>query len=959
MIDNKFILNLISQGNSKVTPKPIKKRKNKVITVKDGIIRIEIPNILMFVDEFEDNFGYRVTGAVFFDVKPHRALVHEWFAIELYYLCKELLDVGDLISTASLIIRELERSTYIRNVVNKPKRNHLDVRKIRRDMKWAPHAHQTEYLEWYNDITRRYGLKGSLMGFTMGGGKALSVDSKILKKTGWGKIGDIKVGDEIIGSEGKLTKVLEVHPQPEPQRLFNFIFNDGTEVKCNEDHMWTVLIEGEIKNITVPKLLVALSRNKDVVLPVMPEHKEDTICPLPIPPNILVTMLMDTREVVGDALLTILEAMGMKDFDLNSRFIPSSYIYHSQIVRQLIFYTVTAQASLGEYNQPLDVTFDGEMMAKSFVELCRMMGHIVSYAPCEPGVKMGEEHEYTVNSEEQERFLIIFHETKELEKITRDTHKTDSICIKVEASDSLFLTDGFTLTHNTYMGLAVAAAVDTDRIIIVSPLPAITDPWETAIRTFYNEEPKWWSVNSKRAPENDDFVLICNFNHVDKLLVHLEKLKVKDTLIILDESHMLNTIKAGITESFLRLSSQPYIKDTLFLTGTPIKARKDEVVTLLRTIDPLFTRPVEKLFLKINRLKNHVAFDLLRRRLGMTMFIVERSTLNLVSTTTNELSYKVKNGKRYEMDHIQEKMIEYSKKRIKVLVKRRPKATKRYFELVRSVIKQRTPEHNEYLRQVKLIMKSDNYHMLKGEMGAVNKYEKDVLLPILLRKGLHHEFRAVRSIAKYPKLKVLGETLGRVLGKYRQEAAAALVRAADIPGLTESSIKKTLFFTNSTSVVDELVRKAKPFKAVPVYGKHTANLKEVVKRINKDKTANPVCATFQSLSTAVPLPIISHVVIVDAPFRSYILGQALARAHRLGQDTPVTFTYLHLETEKPNILERSMDLAKWSAERSSLILGIANPIEFPESVSDEVRDTSILSQEVYAQFYDKPQGGVY
>ena len=71
-------------------------------------------------------------------------------------------------------------------------------------------------------------------------GKALWVGEKVYKVEGGIKnIGDVKVGDRIIGGDGKPTKVLGVYPQGR-KGLFRFTLKDGRSVLCCREHLWTV-----------------------------------------------------------------------------------------------------------------------------------------------------------------------------------------------------------------------------------------------------------------------------------------------------------------------------------------------------------------------------------------------------------------------------------------------------------------------------------------------------------------------------------------------------------------------------------------------------------------------------------------------------------------------------------------------------------------------------------------------
>jgi ATP-dependent Zn protease len=70
-------------------------------------------------------------------------------------------------------------------------------------------------------------------------GYAQSLDAKLLTPTGWTTMDKIEVGDRVIGAGGGATKVVGVHPRGEMD-VFEVRFNDGTRTRCTADHLWTV-----------------------------------------------------------------------------------------------------------------------------------------------------------------------------------------------------------------------------------------------------------------------------------------------------------------------------------------------------------------------------------------------------------------------------------------------------------------------------------------------------------------------------------------------------------------------------------------------------------------------------------------------------------------------------------------------------------------------------------------------
>lgn len=73
-----------------------------------------------------------------------------------------------------------------------------------------------------------------------GSGKAQPLDEPVLTPTGWKPMGDLKPGDQVIGSNGKPTNVLSVHPQGKLD-IYEVKFSDGSSTRCCGDHLWNVL----------------------------------------------------------------------------------------------------------------------------------------------------------------------------------------------------------------------------------------------------------------------------------------------------------------------------------------------------------------------------------------------------------------------------------------------------------------------------------------------------------------------------------------------------------------------------------------------------------------------------------------------------------------------------------------------------------------------------------------------
>ena len=70
-------------------------------------------------------------------------------------------------------------------------------------------------------------------------GRAQKMDSLLMTPCGWRKMGDIKVGDFVTGSDGKPTEVLGVFPQGK-KKVYRVAMTDGSNTVTCAEHLWVV-----------------------------------------------------------------------------------------------------------------------------------------------------------------------------------------------------------------------------------------------------------------------------------------------------------------------------------------------------------------------------------------------------------------------------------------------------------------------------------------------------------------------------------------------------------------------------------------------------------------------------------------------------------------------------------------------------------------------------------------------
>ncbi|MBQ1083013.1 PhoH family protein [Nocardiopsis sp. B62] len=87
-------------------------------------------------------------------------------------------------------------------------------------------------------------------------GRAQPLHTKVLTPEGFRPIGDLRIGDLVMGSDGRPTPVIGVYPQGE-KATYRFSSQDGASTLCSEDHLWTVRTRDDARRGKPPRVLTA------------------------------------------------------------------------------------------------------------------------------------------------------------------------------------------------------------------------------------------------------------------------------------------------------------------------------------------------------------------------------------------------------------------------------------------------------------------------------------------------------------------------------------------------------------------------------------------------------------------------------------------------------------------------------------------------------------------------------
>ncbi len=152
--------------------------------------------------------------------------------------------------------------------------------------------------------------------FGMGVDKAQPLSAKVLTPAGFRTMGSLMKGDQVIGQNGKPTRILDIHERGFLP-AFKVEFSDGTSTICADDHRWAVRTPKEKycgKEFTVRNLeflrqkLRDSSGNSKWFIPIV-EPVEFMEKSLPISPYLLGVLL-------GDGCLTVSTHFVSKEGDM-------------------------------------------------------------------------------------------------------------------------------------------------------------------------------------------------------------------------------------------------------------------------------------------------------------------------------------------------------------------------------------------------------------------------------------------------------------------------------------------------------------------------------------------------------------------------------------------------------------------------------------------------------------------
>lgn len=498
-------------------------------------------------------------------------------------------------------------------------------------------------------------------------------------------------------------------------------------------------------------------------------------------------------------------------------------------------------------------------------------------------------------------------------------------------------------TGKTISAVALKSTLEADQGFVVCPGQAVREVWVATLQARLRKPVTIWT-SQDGTPFNPkaDWIIV-HYEYLPKLIADQNKIRCRKPFVVLDECHNLNeqSQRTGNFYDFVR----GYLgcEHVLWMSGTPIKALGREAAPFLRCIDPCFTKDVEARFLGMFGKTASRANDVLAHRLGYLTHRTDKLSVVDNQVKEEKILVQVPKADQWTLPAVQEQIRQFCTERLayyhqnrKVYEETYQHGLRLWERQLRTADQQR--EYAVYEQYVQAIQAVSRYDGVTEEIIFCNNYERKHIAPTL-PKGIAKDWLSACSVVKYVALKVRGEALGRILTRARIECFQALVPHIGLPDLIDNAEGKMILFTSFVEVVDSAYNylKAEGYQPLRVYGETKSEFDSIMQAWRNNPDANPLIATYKSLSTAVPLVEANEMVLLNEPYRDYERTQATARIDRKDQKLNVTIWSAILDTgETPNLSTRTADILQWSREQVDEIMGSPGvPTVTVESLVDD------------------------
>ena len=394
-------------------------------------------------------------------------------------------------------------------------------------------------IDFINFVIENSKKKQKLAGIlSTGVGKPIVNYAHIPTPTGYKLMGDIEVGDEVFGSDGKAHTVTHVFPQGKID-IYEVKFADGRIVYAGRDHLWTVYSGDEAATMTTEEIM---NSDKHWAVPVVSNPVEFNRRDISIDPYTIGAYLvsgctsqpylsiLSKNDYVAEEIAFMNhitfkkngskytfykgeEMVDVEDFfedlpqiTMFGNEIPTEYMYNDPLHRlDLLRGMLDAAGEIKYYNKHVEIqlrnvstmflkqvqfiinSFGGQSIMSMNSNGYESILHILVPNKFKPKL-------FTIPW--KRKLMSILSHFKDdidynklgIQSITLH-RKDEATCITVDTDDHLFLANDFVVTHNTFMSCYSAIEVG-QRTLIIAPTSSIKQQWADTLTGMFNVKPE-------------------------------------------------------------------------------------------------------------------------------------------------------------------------------------------------------------------------------------------------------------------------------------------------------------------------------------------------------------------------------------------------------------------------------------------------------------------------------------
>ncbi|MCA1824684.1 MAG: replicative DNA helicase [Frankia sp.] len=333
-------------------------------------------------------------------------------------------------------------------------------------------------------------------------GKALALDTPLPTPTGWTTMGEVHVGDELLGSDGRSTRVIAATDVLVDRPCYELEFSDGTRVVADAQHQWLTDTRASRRS---PNVSAAVRTTEEIARAVRCPTADARVnhsvrlaaplqrptAPLPLSPYALGVWLGDghsagSRITTADAEIVMrLEGEGLPDDDtvtallrklgvLNNKHIPLSYLRASEAQRRDLLAGLLDTDGTVTPTGSVQFAVTSKALADSVYELVMTLGYRCGRSTKRVRGRTEKSSTcYTLTfTTDDDVFRLerkrLAHKERRRAPHARGTRYIRSVrpvasvpvrCVQVDSRDRLFLaTRSFVPTHNSTLALDAARA---------------------------------------------------------------------------------------------------------------------------------------------------------------------------------------------------------------------------------------------------------------------------------------------------------------------------------------------------------------------------------------------------------------------------------------------------------------------------------------------------------------------